>query len=469
MPELPEVETVVKTLRPLMVNKTIKEIDIFHDRMVKPNVAQFKKTLIGKSIESIERIGKFILFFLTNDVVVISHLRMEGKYVEAKDPATLLSRFARLVFTFNDGTRMIYDDMRKFGTFELAHKSDYLKHASLKSLGKEPLNPLDPKPIHQAFHRANRPIKSLLLDQGILLGIGNIYADEILFASNIHPLTKGHDITLDQTSTILKHAQRILKQSIEDGGTRIRTYQSGQKIDGEFITKIKVYGRNGLACTACHHRIDKIMVGGRGTHYCPRCQHHPYFPFVIGITGEIATGKSTFIQEAQRLGMLSIEADKIVHDFYQTRHAVQLLKKVFPESIVNQKIDRRKLLDAMVKDRARYDKWINILFPMVKKSIHQQLLKSKSKLVLLEVPLLFQGNIDAFTDINIGIETSKPIQTKRLKDRNPDTSDALLILNERNQYRNYLSFIDQRLINNGNLQAWKTLIQKTLKPYLNKL
>jgi dephospho-CoA kinase len=211
------------------------------------------------------------------------------------------------------------------------------------------------------------------------------------------------------------------------------------------------------------------MVGGRGTHYCPHCQHHPYFPFVIGITGEIATGKSTFIQEAKRLGIPSIESDKLVHDFYQTRHAVQLLKKVFPESIVNQKIDRKKLLDAMVQDRGRYDKWINILFPIVKKSIDQQLLKSKSKLVLLEVPLLFQGKIDAFTDINIGIESSKPIQTKRLKERNPETADALLILNERNDYRNYLSFIDQRLINTGNLQSFKTLIQKTLKPYLNKL
>lgn len=469
MPELPEVETVVKTLRPLMVNKTIKEIDIFHDRMVKPSVSEFKKALIGKSIQSIQRIGKFILFFLTENVVVISHLRMEGKYIEARDPAIRLSRFARLVFTFNDGTRMIYDDMRKFGTFALTDKLNYLQHPSLKSLGKEPLIPLDAKPIHQAFQRANRPIKSLLLDQRILLGIGNIYADEILFASNIHPLTNGRDITLTQTSKILKNAQVILNQSIVDGGTRIRTYQSGQKIDGEFITKIKVYGRDGLFCVTCHHRIDKIMVGGRGTHYCPHCQHHPYLPFVIGITGEIATGKTTFIQEAKNLGIPAIEADKLVHDFYQTRHAVQLLKRVFPESIVNQKIDRKKLLQAMVQDRARYDKWINILFPMVKKSIHQQLLKSKSKVVLLEVPLLFQGNIDAFTDIIFGIESSKPLQTKRLKERNPETADALLILNERNQYRNYLSFIDQRLINNGNLKAWKTLIQKTLKPFLNKL
>lgn len=469
MPELPEVETIVKTLRPLMVNKTIKDIDIFHDRMVKPNVIQFKKALIGKSIQSIERIGKFILFFLTEGMVVISHLRMEGKYIEAKDPTIRLSRFARLVFSFNDGTRMIYDDMRKFGTFELANQSNYLNHPSLKSLGKEPIHHVDPNPIYQAFHRANRPIKSLLLDQRILLGIGNIYADEILFASNLHPLTSGKAITLEQTITILKHAKRILKQSIEDGGTRIRTYQSGQKIDGEFITKIKVYGRDGLACLNCQHRIDKIMVGGRGTHYCPQCQHHPKFPFVIGITGEIATGKSTFIQEAQRLGISSIEADKLVHALYQSKKIVQNLKLIFPESIVNQKVDRKKLLHAMVQDRARYEKWINILFPLVKKSIHSQLLKSKSKIILLEVPLLFQGKIDAFTDVIIGIESSKTIQIKRLKERNPENADALLILNERNQYQHFLSCVDKRLINNGKLGAWKSLIQKTLKSYLDTI
>ena len=466
MPELPEVETIVKTLRPLMVNKTIKDIDIFHPRMVKPSVNQFKKSLLGKSIQSIERIGKFIVFFFTDEVVVISHLRMEGKYIEAKDASIRLSRFARLVFTFDDGTRMIYDDMRKFGTFELANKSTYLRHNSLKGLGKEPLIALDPKPIHQAFIQANRPIKSLLLDQRILLGIGNIYADEILFASKIHPLTNGREISLEKTSFILKHAQRILNQSIEDGGTRIRTYQSGQKIDGEFITKIKVYGKDGQACILCHHRIDKIMVGGRGTHYCPHCQHHPQFPFVIGITGEIATGKSTLIQEGQLLGIPSIEADKLVHGFYQTRQAVQLIKKIFPESIVNHKIDRIKLLKAMVQDRGRYEKWIKILFPLIKKSIHQQLLKSKAKVILLEVPLLFQGEIDAFTDVIIGVESPKPIQIKRLKERNPETADDLMVLNERNQYRNYLSFVNHRLINDANLLNWKKLIQKTLKPYL---
>ncbi len=468
MPELPEVETIVKTLRPLMVQKTIKQIDIFHPRMVKPSVSEFKKTLIGKSIQSIERIGKFIIFFFSNGVVVISHLRMEGKYIEAKDASTPLSRFARIVFAFTDGTRMIYDDMRKFGTFELATQSTYLQHASLQSLGKEPLHNIEPSLIYSSFHRANRAIKTLLLDQRILLGIGNIYADEILFASKIHPLTKGKHLTINQTSTILKHAQRILHQAIQDGGTRIRTYQSGQKIDGEFITKIKVYGKEGDACVNCQHRIDKIMVGGRGTHYCPHCQHHPQFPFVIGVTGEIATGKSTLLQEGLSLGIPAIEADKLVHAFYQTKQAVQLLKKIFPESIVNQKIDRLKLLKAMVNDKARYDKWIKILFPIMKKNMYQQLLKTQSDVILLEVPLLFQGEIDAFTDVILGIESPKSLQIKRLKERNPETVDALLLLNERNQYRNYLSFVNVRLNNDGNLTTWKNIIHKTLKPYLHQ-
>ena len=120
----------------------------------------------------------------------------------------------------------------------------------------------------------------------------------------------------------------------------------------------------------------------------------------------------------------------------------------------------------MVQDRGRYEKWIKILFPLIKKSIHQQLLKSKAKVILLEVPLLFQGEIDAFTDVIIGVESPKAIQIKRLKERNPETADDLMVLNERNQYRNYLSFVNHRLINDANLLNWKKLIQKTLKPYL---
>lgn len=469
MPELPEVETVVKTLRPLMVNKTVKDIQIFHAAMVKPNVEEFKKALIGKSIQSIQRLGKFILLFFTNDIVVISHLRMEGKYIEAENASIPLSRFARLVFVFENGTRLIYDDMRKFGTFELTNQATYLQHPSLRSLGQEPIHALDPKPIHQLFHHANRPIKSLLLDQRILLGIGNIYADEILYASKIHPLTLGRDLSLTQTSTILKHAREILNQAIEDGGTRIRTYASGQKIDGEFITKIKVYGKTGKVCIRCHHRIDKVIVGGRGTHYCPRCQHHPQFPFVIGVTGEIATGKSTLLQVGKSLGIPSIEADTLVHAFYQTKSAVQFLKKIFPESIVKEKIDRAILLKQMLINPKRYEQWIKILFPIIKKTIYEKLLKSKAKVILLEVPLLFQGEIDAFTDVVVGVESTRAMQLKRLKRRNPSTADALIVLNERNQYRDYLSFVDERLVNIHNLTTWKKLVKKTLYVYLKKI
>jgi len=468
MPELPEVETVVKTLRPLMLDQKIKAIEIFHPKMVKPNVSIFTKSLVGKSIKAIERLGKFILFFLSDDLVVISHLRMEGKYLELKDENAPLSRFARMVFSLSDGRRIIYDDMRKFGTFELTTQSTYLQHQSLKGLGKEPLHDLDSNSIYLAFKKANRPIKSILLDQRILLGIGNIYADEILFAAKIHPLTIGKNITLDQTKAILKHAKRILHQAIADGGTRIRTYQSGQKIDGEFVTKIKVYGRDGKPCKGCHHRLDKIMVGGRGTHYCPHCQHHPRLPMVIGVTGEIATGKSTLIQVGMQLGIPAIEADKFVHQFYQTKQAIGLLKKVFPESIVNGKIDRGNLLWAMVKDRRRYDLWIKILFPIIKQMIYQALIKCKAPLVLLEVPLLFQGKIDAFTDVILGVESPQALQRLRLHERNPENVEPLWILNERNLYRQFLPFIDQRLVNDSSIKIWKDRVEKTLKTYLAK-
>lgn len=467
MPELPEVETIVKTLRALITNQTIKAIDIFYPKMVKPSVSLFQKSLIGKKIESIERIGKFILFFFNGDVVVISHLRMEGKYIEAKEPSQPLSRFARLVFTFTDGSRLIYDDMRKFGTFELTTTSKYRQHPSLKNLGKEPIDDLDAQEVFQLFHHSSRPMKSLLLDQRILLGVGNIYADEILFASKIHPLTRGSDLTLSQTITILKHAKRILHQAIRDGGTRIRTYASGQKIDGEFVTKIKAYGRDGKPCFVCSHRLDKIIVGGRGTHYCPQCQHHPKLPFVIGVTGQIATGKSTLMEVGQALGIPSINADSLVHQYYQTKEAIRHLKKIFPEAIVNHVINRKVLLTSMVKDSRRYQQWIQILFPVIKQLVLQKLIKMKAKTVLLEVPLLFQSEMDAYCDVILGIESSSEDQKQRLRRRNPELADLLWILNERNRYRDYLPFITQRLTNHGDLGAWKKTTTQTLKALIS--
>lgn len=469
MPELPEVETVVRTLRPILIGSTIDSITFKYSKMIHPSVSLFEKKLKGQTFKSIERIGKFIIFFFTNQAVVVSHLRMEGKFIEIKQPLDPLTRFAHLIFHLNDGRRLVYDDMRKFGTFTLSTSDNYRDLPSLKNLGKEPLTPLDPLVIFNKMNRSQRPIKSILLDQTILLGLGNIYADEVLFAAKIHPLKQGTQLTLLETKSILFHSEKILNEAIASGGSRIRSYRSGSPIDGEFTLKIKAYGRDGQPCDRCNHRLDKITVGGRGTHYCPHCQHHPNLPFVIGVTGTIATGKSTLVDVGSSLGFHAIHADQIVHNIYQTKQAIAMVSKLFPGVIIEKKIDRRLLLKAMIHDAKGYQKLIQWLFPLVKSIIFEELLKTKTKVVMVEVPLLFQGQLDAYCDVIIGVEMNASTQKLRLQKRQGDLADALWILNERNHYQDFVSFVDIRLKNDDTFIAWQKRAKQTLSSFTKYL
>ena len=469
MPELPEVETVVRTLRPILIGSTIESMTFRYAKMIHPTPAIFEKKLKGHTFTNIERIGKFIIFFFSNQSVVVSHLRMEGKFIELKNPLDPLTRFAHLVFHLNDGRRLVYDDMRKFGTFTLTSAKTYLDLPSLKNLGKEPLTPLDPLPILAKINASRRPIKSILLDQRILLGLGNIYADEVLYAAKIHPLKKGTQLTLEETKSMLFHSEKILKAAIASGGSRIRSYRSGSPIDGEFTLNIQAYGREGEPCHRCHHRLDKITVGGRGTHYCPRCQHHPDLPFVIGVTGTIATGKSTLVSVGASLGFHIIDADQIVHRVYQTKPAISFIKRLFPFVVIDQKIDRRQLLKAMIEQPKGYQKLIQWLFPLVKSIILHELLKTKSKAVMIEVPLLFQGNLDAYCDVIIGVDMDASKQKRRLQQRVGDLAEPLWILNERNHYHDFQSYLDVRLTNDGSLTTWQQQAKQALSPFIKYL
>ncbi len=469
MPELPEVETVVKTLRPILLGSSLVSISTDYEKLFHPSFKAFEKELKGQTFKKIDRIGKFIVFFFDRGSVVVSHLRMEGKFIELKDKLSPLSRFCHVVFTLNDGRRLIYDDMRKFGTFTLTNSKDYLQLAALKYLGQEPLNDIDPKVIYQKIHRSIRPIKSILLDQTILLGLGNIYADEVLYASRIHPLTKGRDLSLNEIQDILSHSKRILLEAIASGGSRIRSYQSGHPIDGTFTLKIKAYGKDGEACERCHHRLDKITVGGRGTHYCPRCQHHPDLPFVIGVTGTIATGKSALLNVGKTLGFLTISADDIVGEIYKTKPAISKIRDLFPHAIIRHQIDRTLLLGSLVTHGQNYHRLMVWLFPLVKDRIFTALTRTKTKVVLIEVPLLFQSNLDAYCDVIIGVDMNASLQKERLVKRQKNHADQLWLLNERNHYLDYVHWIDHRLSNDGTVEAWEKKSEAILKPYLKYL
>ncbi len=270
MPELPEVETVKETLKSHVLNKTILDVEIRYDKIVDNiDVLSFKDKLKNNKIVDLKRKGKYIIFVLSNGYL-ISHLRMEGKYFYNSNKD---SKHTHMIFNFVDNTYLCYNDVRKFGRFYYFDKSqDIYQINPLNKLGKEPFELENGSYLYQKIHPLNKPIKAILLDQSILAGIGNIYADEILFASKISPFKNTCKVTKKECDMIITEAKRILTEAIELGGSTIKSYQSEHGINGKFQAKLHVYARQGLPCDRCNTIIIKDRLDNRGTHYCPKCQ-----------------------------------------------------------------------------------------------------------------------------------------------------------------------------------------------------
>ncbi len=266
MPELPEVETVRKTLKNFIVGKEIKEVVVHYDKIVNGDTTHFRSTLEGQKICDIERMGKFLIFILDKDVF-ISHLRMEGKYniVDASKP---LNKHEHLSFIFTDGSELRYQDTRKFGRLELKNKESYRQDLPLSKLGPEPWD-ADPKEIYEKIHKSSLPIKTLLLDQHIIAGIGNIYANEICFQMKIDPTTPGKGLSKKRVTDLIEVSEEVLQQAIAQGGTTIHSFDANG-ITGLFQVHLQVHTQK--KCSVCHGPITKKKLGGRGTYYCPRCQ-----------------------------------------------------------------------------------------------------------------------------------------------------------------------------------------------------
>lgn len=273
MPELPEVETIRQTLKQLVIGKEIKEIMIHWPKIIQePNDTEhFKQLLIGQEILDIRRKGKFLLFDL-NHHVLVSHLRMEGKYGVHPKAEELLPH-THVIFQFTDDSELRYRDVRKFGTMHVFEKGteDFIK--PLSQLAKDPLEKdFSKETFKEKVIKSTRVIKNILLDQTVIAGLGNIYVDETLFLAKVHPLTKGIDLSDAQIEKIVDSATITLKKAVQEGGTTIRSYVNSQGQIGMFQQQLHAYGQEGKACNDCSTAIEKIKVSGRGTHYCPTCQ-----------------------------------------------------------------------------------------------------------------------------------------------------------------------------------------------------
>ena len=268
MPELPEVETVKESLKKQILKKRIKSIKILYDGIIASNLDDFKKNIINQEFIDIERRGKFLIFEL-NDYYLVSHLRMEGKYF-IRPVSDEINKHEHVIFYFDEKS-LRYQDTRKFGKMYLVSKDKLYKDTPLSHIGLEPWdNNLTINYLKDKF-KNNIAIKTLLLNQDIIAGIGNIYADEILFASGINPKKCGKDLNDKELEKIIENTRIILEQGIKNKGTTIHSFSASGEI-GHNQDNLLVHTKEGLPCSVCGNIIKKIKVNGRGTYYCPTCQ-----------------------------------------------------------------------------------------------------------------------------------------------------------------------------------------------------
>lgn len=274
MPELPEVQSVIDSLKEQgCLNRTITNIESIMPKIFKNcSYEDFTHYIINEQIKDITRKGKYLIFHLTNDKVFVVHLRMEGKLFFEKTGSSYDKKHV-LVKIEMDDYEIRYHDTRRFGTFTIYNENNYLDSKEIKKLGLDPLEEeFDWKYLKNNIKKSNRAIKTTLLDQENVSGIGNIYADEILFASSIHPETIANKLTDNDFKKIAENSRIILAKAVENKGTTIATYFFKKEQKGEFQKFLKVHTKKDFDCVNCKNKIVKIKVNGRGTYLCLKCQ-----------------------------------------------------------------------------------------------------------------------------------------------------------------------------------------------------
>ena len=269
MPELPEVETIKSELLPHVLNRTIKSVDVFWERMVKkPALKDFKKQVIGQKITALSRRGKYLFFHLSGGKVLVMHMKMTGSLVmNSKD-----TKYARAVLHLDNGKAVYFHDPRKFGKMWLVKDTKTVT----SQLGPEPLDEdFTPAALTAILSKRTAPVKPVLLDQSIIAGIGNMYADESLFAARIHPEKPANKLTKAEVNRLHAAIQSVLLKALDKKGASVRNYIRPDGTPGAAHEEFNVAHGVGKNCPRCGTPIRRIVVRGRGTYFCPKCQPEP--------------------------------------------------------------------------------------------------------------------------------------------------------------------------------------------------
>lgn len=430
MPELPEVETVKETLKTKIIGEKIVAVDVFYESMIDETTrCYFKELLIGESITDILRYGKY-LFFIFNNVSIISHLRMEGKYF-IKDINEQRNVHEHIVFTFESGRTLRYHDTRKFGTMKLVKTTNLIEIMSepeLKKLGPEANSlSIDVVDFYNRITRMRVKLKTALLDQTLLAGLGNIYVDEVCYLANLHPEYPTNCLTLFDCKTILEKSRYVLEGAIKAGGTTIRSYTSSLGVTGRFQLKLHVHTKIGCPCEKCSLPIKKIVVGGRGTYLCDNCQKVNK-PLIVGITGGIGTGKSSVSKYLMSLGFKVIDTDIISKEVANTSSFIESVRLVFGEEFIeNGRLNRKKMGELIFNHKEANKELNSLIHPIIKKKVVEEINKCNQKIVFVDVPLLYESGFDDLCHKVICVYANIDINIDRLMNRDDLTLDDAMV------------------------------------------
>lgn len=273
MPELPEVETIRTQLEKNITGKKIVGIEVVLSKIVKLPAGRFKKALLGAKIKKIKRRAKILIFEFNNDWSMLIHLKMTGQLILYKKTKTK-DKHTHVIFRFSNGGQLFFNDLRQFGYIKLVKTEELDGFFAREKFGPEPL---DKKFGAKEFETilAGRPkmkIKQFLMDPKNIAGIGNIYSDEILFRARINPLRPAGSLSKDEVKNIFSAIKKILPEAVKFRGTSAENYLDAFGQEGEFLRRLKVYGRENEDCPGCRGKIKRIKLGGRSAHFCPACQ-----------------------------------------------------------------------------------------------------------------------------------------------------------------------------------------------------
>ena len=272
MPEMPEVEQVRKTLTPHIQGKKIEKVEVYLDRLIKhPTVEGFIKGLTGKTIEKVGRKGKYLVIHTAPEQKLIVHLRMTGALIAQKSELEA-PPYAKIKFTLSEGVTLWFTDIRTFGTLYLVTNDD-LYIDGYETLGPEPLSEnFTPEYLTPLAKKAKKPVKTFILDQKIIAGLGNIYADECLALAKILPYRLANTLSGEDVVRLCEALNTVIAQGIKNKGTTFRDYKDGDGNKGSNQEHLLVYSRGGKPCKTCGEKLSTMKIGGRGSVFCEHCQ-----------------------------------------------------------------------------------------------------------------------------------------------------------------------------------------------------